>query len=634
MTGGRVAHPLLISLANISMDFRNKASNEAFLLVALIPIPKFLHPKTKIRSVLEARLFHECLDFILRPLKQAAQQGVLMADPFGQNRWCFTPLASYIVDTPESALISGVGSKTSSVTTASYQQFGDDFRHPSRLARNTLSVLIEIEKLVQPWDLEEYEREAKRFRLNGVHRPFWRDWPLSDPSVFLTSEPLHHWHKQFWDHDVKWCIYAVGDKELDFRFSILPPRTGYRHFREGISTLKQVTGREHRDIQRYIIPVIANAVSPLFVTAIRALLDFRYYAQSNVISEDICKKIEGSLQLFHQNKEAITTAGARRGKNGPIPNWFIPKLEFLQSVVLNIQYNGAAVQWSADVTENAHIRVVKDPARSGNNRSYESQICRHLDRVDKLNNFELATAIRRSGVELRGLHSLLPPPDGSDQEDPDEPEIFSRPVDIVVASTSELLSQITASGYNLGTRQETDYFYRANLLSQGHLAVSSLIPARTYQSTKNTVYHLSRDASFKRLLIDEIAAKFNLPDLRPAIADFINYVRKVDLDVRDLEGNTYVTHVGGHRRARQDVQFPVTHLEVWTNLRLQTTAYHHPHNILPAVTINAGPPSSEFPHGRFDPVIVNIDQDHSWPESGISGKFPVIQAVSGTDLFC
>ena len=130
MTGGCVAHLLLISLVNILMDFHNKTLNEAFLLVALIPIPKFLHPKTKFHSILEARLFHECLDFILQPLKKAAQQGVLMADSFGQNHWCFTPLASYIVDMPESALILGVGSKTSSVTTAFYQQFGDDFRHP------------------------------------------------------------------------------------------------------------------------------------------------------------------------------------------------------------------------------------------------------------------------------------------------------------------------------------------------------------------------------------------------------------------------------------------------------------------------------------------------------------------------
>jgi len=85
MTGNRAAHPLLISLANISMDFRNKASNEAFLLLGLIPIPKFIHKKRKICSVLEARLFHECLDHILRPLKSAATTGVLMADSLGQN---------------------------------------------------------------------------------------------------------------------------------------------------------------------------------------------------------------------------------------------------------------------------------------------------------------------------------------------------------------------------------------------------------------------------------------------------------------------------------------------------------------------------------------------------------------------
>jgi hypothetical protein len=54
-----------------------------------------------------------------------------------------------------------------------------------------------------------------------------------------------------------------------------------------------------------------------------------------------------------------------------VSNWYIPKLEFMQSVVFNIQQNGVAMQWSADVTEHAHIEVVKDPAASGNNQDYE-----------------------------------------------------------------------------------------------------------------------------------------------------------------------------------------------------------------------------------------------------------------------
>ena len=68
MTGGRVAHPLLISLANVFMDFRMKGLNHAFLLLALLPVPKFIHKDRSIRGVLESRMIHECLDFVLEPL--------------------------------------------------------------------------------------------------------------------------------------------------------------------------------------------------------------------------------------------------------------------------------------------------------------------------------------------------------------------------------------------------------------------------------------------------------------------------------------------------------------------------------------------------------------------------------------
>ncbi|KAI6018487.1 hypothetical protein PISMIDRAFT_65694, partial [Pisolithus microcarpus 441] len=56
MCSGRVAHPLLISLTNIHMDIRNKGSSHAFLLLALMLIPVFTHPATRICSVLEACL--------------------------------------------------------------------------------------------------------------------------------------------------------------------------------------------------------------------------------------------------------------------------------------------------------------------------------------------------------------------------------------------------------------------------------------------------------------------------------------------------------------------------------------------------------------------------------------------------
>ena len=384
MTGGRVAHPLLISLANLVMDFRAKATNHAFQLLALLPVPKFIHNDRKTRGVLEYRLIHECLDFILKPLKKAAEIGVMLSDPLGSLRYAYTPLAGYIVDVAEAVVLSGVAGKTSHITMASYKQFGDPFQHEPRTASTTLAQLDAIEEDINPWDLKNYIPKAATYRLNGVHRPFWRDWPLSDPSKFFMPEPLHHWHKMFWDHDARWCINAVGRDEIDFRFSILHPHTGYRQFPEGISKLKQVTGREHRDIQRYIIAVIADAVPPNFLIAIRALADFRYLAQALEISDTLCTKINDAIQEFHHHKGTIISIGARTGKgSGVIDNWYIPKLELLQSVVSSTRNSGVPMQWSADATERCNITEIKDPSRSTNNQNYESQICRYLDRNEK-----------------------------------------------------------------------------------------------------------------------------------------------------------------------------------------------------------------------------------------------------------
>ncbi|KAG2109555.1 uncharacterized protein F5147DRAFT_772863 [Suillus discolor] len=249
LTGDRVAHPLLISLANIHMDIQLKSSLSAFVLTALLPIPKFVHRKKRMKGVLEDHLIHQCLDIVLKPLKQAAQHGIMLLDPLGNSRYCFTPLASYITDTPEAMMLATVGGKSSPVTMVMYKQFGDPFQHEPRTKSTTLAQLSVVHSCADPLDIEAFFCEAQKFRLNGVAEPFFRDWPLAEPSHFFTPEDLHHIHKQFWDHDTQWLICVVGGSEIDFWFSVLQPITGYRHFHEGISKMKQVTGRCHHDIQ-------------------------------------------------------------------------------------------------------------------------------------------------------------------------------------------------------------------------------------------------------------------------------------------------------------------------------------------------------------------------------------------------
>ncbi|KIK31649.1 hypothetical protein CY34DRAFT_19706 [Suillus luteus UH-Slu-Lm8-n1] len=309
MTGARVAHPLLLGLANIRMQTRMKLSSRAFLLIALLPIPQYLHPNQRMRGVLEDRLIHQCLSIVLKPLMIAAKIGIMMSDPVGNVRHCYTPLAAYIVDTPEACMLACVRGKTSPFTIASYLEFGDNFRHPERTRHITLNQLAKIQ--VDPNDLEGYFDACAIYRLNGVHAPFWQDWPFACPSVFLTPEALHHWHKQFFDHDLQWCIEVVGAQELDFRFSILQPTTGYRHYSGGITKLKQVTGRVHRDLQRYIVGLLVGAAPRRFVIAIRALMDVRYLAQSPSLDDNLLASIDQSLSTFHQHKDVIMTANAK-----------------------------------------------------------------------------------------------------------------------------------------------------------------------------------------------------------------------------------------------------------------------------------------------------------------------------------
>ena len=469
MTGDQTAHPLLISLANIKADYRAKSSHHAFLLLALLPVPKFISTDKSIRGVLENRLLHACLDFILDPLKKVATWGKMMSDPYGSLCFCYTSLAGYIVDTPEAAMLAGVAGKTSPVTIASHKQFGDPFRHPPRTSSKTLSQLLMIKNRVDPNnDIKAYLTEAKKFRLNGVDKPFWRDWPLAEPSLFLTPEPLHHFNKEFYDHDLKWCIRMLGQQEIDFRFSVLQPHIGFRHFSGGISKLKQVTGREHRNIQRYLVAVISGAAPRDFLIAIRAKMDFRYLAQAPEVDDIMCAKMEAALKEFHDHKSAILEAKVRVGKGShPILNWHIPKLELMQSVVPNIKANGAAINWTADHTEHAHIEVVKEPAESGNNQKYEEQICRHLDRSDKCRRFDLATAIRDARMEF-GTSIESYDEDSDDELIPPDAIHAKSPV-YRTDSSAVLLNNIrTVSDISQTRRAPVNYFDEAACLIRDH----------------------------------------------------------------------------------------------------------------------------------------------------------------------
>lgn len=590
-TGGRYAHPLLISLANLDFDFRNKSSNHAFLLLALLPIPNFAMRHKRSNGVLEARIIHATLDVVLERLKLVAREGMLLADAFGNRRNCFTCLAGDIVDLPEASLLAGTTKNASPFTTATQANFGDDQRHRSRTKKITLARLKRVAARCDPWDLRTYISAAKEFQLNGVHEPFWRDWDHTDPAVFLNPEMLHYWFKAFWDHDLRWCINVMG-MELNFRYAILHPRTGFRHFSAGVDRIKQGTGREHRDLMRYIVATIAGAVPPRFLRSIRALIDFRYIGQAPELDENDLQRMTDALCEFHKNKDAIMKAKARRGakKKKVITNWSIPKLETLLSVVPSIRLNGVPINWTADTTEHEHIIVAKRPSRASNNQHHEEQICCYLYRHDCARNFDLATSIDRAGIEFR-------------QRTGDD------------AGNNKIIDSSTNLANALGIKppgsRNADYFAKAadltTKLDPNEIPLTSV----DTHAFPFTAIHLKRERCFESMSVDDAAGHFDLKDLRGALADYQHRASQ-------HPGSPLI--IGGTRTRTQNPPLPFDDIEVWTRCQIQGKTFHRPHAVLPATTVHASPPGSEgWEFGRRDPVLINTDASQVWPYSGLFG---------------
>ncbi|KAG1846272.1 hypothetical protein F4604DRAFT_1595105 [Suillus subluteus] len=549
MPGARIAHPLLLGLANIRMRTRMKLSSKAFMLMALLPIPKYLHPNQRMRGMLEDCLVHECLSIVLKPLMIAAEVGIMMSDPFG-----------------------------------------DHFRHPARMRAITLAQLASI--AVDPNDLEAYFEACAEHRLNGVHAPFWKGFPHTDPSIFLTQEPPHHWHKEFYDHNLQWCLKVVGAQELDFRFSILQPIIGYRHFAGGISNLKQVTGRVHRDIQRYIVGLISGVAPRRFVIAIHALMDVRYLVQCPAPDDNLLSCIDQSLLTFHENKDVIMTLGARMGAKKPIDNWLIPKLELLQSITSSTHKVGALIQWSADATEHAHVSEIKDPARHTNNNDYDPQICCYLDCQEKLRHFAIATALKSHN-----------PVDVAEENEGEEDNIDHdewEPSDPQTALLEEMNQTCIITNYFCKAKQFAT-------LSCRELAY----PPRTFIGG-TTAIHLNYDPSRNGVKVGDISVDYNIPDLHVLLSDFLQ---------RDARGRGIVHEVASRSRPLIDRPpiLPFDHVQVWHSVRLQQTSFHDSSIVLPAQTVHASPSGPGWPKGQQDFVLVNIDRAAEWPKSGLTG---------------
>ncbi|KAG1869280.1 hypothetical protein C8R48DRAFT_598034, partial [Suillus tomentosus] len=553
-TGGLEMHPLFITIGNLDSEVRSKATLRAWRCIAYMPIAKFrVHPDYQ--SILQARLWHKCVDLVCANLKIAAKNGCFMPDPSRYIRYVFTPLIAHVCDLPEATMIATVSKNASPITMATQANFGDGVLYPPRTGQHTLRLIYEISQEADPWDLDKFQKAAKAVHLSGVHMPYWRDWMFACPSVFLTGEVLHTCIKFFADHPLNWIKETVGKPELDARFMVQHKRVGTRHFTKGVTHVNQMTGREHRDIQRTIVASIAGVAPPRFICAIRALVEFIYLSQNPVHSPDSLQSMAQALSDFHVFKDAIVDAEARRGKKGVKEDFFIPKLELLQSFGGTVERLGTLMQFSADMTERLLITHCKHLFGRTNRRStdFTEQCVRILNRQESMELFNLYALFYSRGASLVNAICM------------EDEEVTT--VNPALSWVSRVLPDEAHSVH--GPRPVRNHFLKGILSGDAH-----------------TAFHLTSTPDFKALTPIAIETKYSLVNFNRALSQFINQLSLL---------------TGEHTRW----DYKYGRFCAWNKFRLQLHSAFQPRVIMPSRVIQAYPPSDAFPLGNCDAVLIN-----------------------------
>ena len=345
---------------------------------------------------------------------------------------------------------------------------------------------------------------------------------------------------------------------------MIQPHCGTRHFSSGISSLKQVTGREHCNLQCYILGIIIGAVPDEFIICMQALLDLHYLTQMPHVPIDALEEIEAALKTFHDHKNIILSFGYCVGKKNITINHFeIPKLELLHSVVAAIKWLGSLPQWSADHTEHSHINMIKKLKSRTNGIEYNSQICWSLDQSEKLRLFDLATAI--SALEL-------------------DATVFEGQDWILAFETVE---------HTGPPRSIPNLFHH---LPPSNHPSPQFLPC-TF-STNTTTFHLNVKPNTSKMSLDNFSTTFSIPNLSTSINDFLaHYLHKPQ-----------TCKISGRQGHSDDRRVLFGNVKIWHSTQVQNLnsggGLHVPQRLF------AAPPSDSWSLGRDDAAIFREDVEN------------------------
>ncbi|KAG8699841.1 hypothetical protein FRC09_006340, partial [Ceratobasidium sp. 395] len=394
MSGGQQVYPCYMTVANIDKSVRRKLNMRATTLVAYLPVDKFKHVADPAeRSRLRRELTHQAMEKVVEELHTASEHGVEVQCADGRYRRAYPILAGNTLDFEEQCLMACTIESGCLKCMQGYHGRGKyGIRAPPRTNWESLRAIR----------LYLDDEDGTKVQELGLHPiwPWWANLPYADFAASLMPDILHQLHQGLLRHLVRWaCVAArdwvrkktgeygrndTGGGKVDQLFCLMPSAEGMRHFKQGITGLSQWTGRESKEVEKQLLPVIASIDTSNwdsdFVRLARALLDFIYRAQASRMTEDDLVRLEGALAEFHQLKRVLIELGVFK-KDSRFDK--IAKLHMGGHMVDDVCEMGTPDGFSTETPEHMHIES-KRAWRASNKVCPTPQMIKFIQRYEGL----------------------------------------------------------------------------------------------------------------------------------------------------------------------------------------------------------------------------------------------------------
>ncbi|KAG8729126.1 hypothetical protein FRC10_004270 [Ceratobasidium sp. 414] len=214
---GPKAHPVYLSLGNISKKIRRRPTKQAMILIGYIPVDAFEDvADDETRQRYRGELLHRSLERIFEPLKDASSDGMLAWCADGCLRHVYPIIASWVADYPEQCDVACTTQSGCPKCMQKRKGRGGQERAsaPLRDPDDTLRAIHTYHQ-TGSW------AALQHLQVRPCH-PFWADIPHVDIGSCLTPDLLHQLYKGMYEHLRNWTEELLGTKVFDQQFKQMP----------------------------------------------------------------------------------------------------------------------------------------------------------------------------------------------------------------------------------------------------------------------------------------------------------------------------------------------------------------------------------------------------------------------------